>query len=78
MPVAAPLAPSPIPAAPKVTPTFTSPHTVHWVVGPADRNKYEPRFKLADKDQDGFVSGLEIKDIFLQSGLPPPILAHIW
>jgi len=73
-----PMAPSPIPAAPKPTPTFTSIHTVHWVVGPGDRSKYEPRFRLADKDQDGFVSGVEIKDIFLQSGIPPPILAHIW
>ncbi|CAB3379125.1 Hypothetical predicted protein [Cloeon dipterum] len=68
----------PVPAVPKATPTFTSAHTVHWVVGPSERAKYEPRFKLADKDMDGFVSGAEIKDIFLQSGVPPPILAHIW
>lgn len=27
---------------------------------------------------DGFVSGLEIKDVFLQSGLPQAVLAHIW
>ncbi|XP_059473451.1 epidermal growth factor receptor substrate 15-like 1 isoform X2 [Neocloeon triangulifer] len=79
MPNAPPnLVPAPIQAAPKPTPTFTSPHTVHWVVGPGDRAKYEPRFKLADKDQDGFVSGAEIKDIFLQSGVPPQLLAHIW
>jgi epidermal growth factor receptor substrate 15 len=29
-------------------------------------------------DRDGYVSGLEIKDVFLQSRLPQPILAHIW
>ena len=35
-------------------------------------------FIQADLDKDGFVSGLEIKDVFLQSRLPQPILAHIW
>lgn len=29
-------------------------------------------------DMDGFVSGSEIKDVFLQSGLPQGVLAHIW
>ena len=26
----------------------------------------------------GFVSGVEIKNVFLQTGLPQNILAHIW
>lgn len=74
-----PLAPSPVPAAvAPPAPQFTSTNTVHWVVSPEDRNRFEARFRLADKDKDGFVSGGEIKDIFLQSGVPPPLLAHIW
>ena len=35
-------------------------------------------FVAADLDKDGFVSGVEIKDLFLQSGVPQNILAHIW
>lgn len=31
-----------------------------------------------DKDNDGFVSGLDVKDTLLESGLPQPVLAHIW
>jgi epidermal growth factor receptor substrate 15 len=79
-----PLAPSPVPGAiaPGVVAppaqTYTSANTVHWVVSPEERKRCEARFTLADKDRDGFVSGVEIKDIFLQSGLSQPILAHIW
>ena len=35
-------------------------------------------FTDADLDHDQLVSGNEIKDIFLQSGLPQMVLAHIW
>lgn len=35
-------------------------------------------FTQADKDLDGFVSGLEVKDIFMQSNLNQKILAHVW
>ncbi|KAJ8306608.1 hypothetical protein KUTeg_017153 [Tegillarca granosa] len=35
-------------------------------------------FKKADLDMDGFVSGQEIRNIFLQSGLSNAVLAHIW
>jgi len=49
-----------------------------WVVNEAERTRYAAMFIQADLDKDGFVSGLEIKDVFLQSRLPQPILAHIW
>ncbi|XP_067893248.1 epidermal growth factor receptor substrate 15 isoform X2 [Heterodontus francisci] len=51
---------------------------VKWVVTPADKTKYDEIFMKTDKDQDGFVSGVEVKDIFLTTGLPPATLAHIW
>ena len=53
-------------------------HVVTWVVSDADKAKYGALFLQADMDRDGYVSGLEIKDVFLQSRLPQPILAHIW
>lgn len=49
-----------------------------WVVSIEDQIIAEKLFLQADMDRDGFVSGLEIKDVFLQSGLPHPVLAHIW
>ncbi|KMQ88971.1 epidermal growth factor receptor substrate 15-like 1 protein [Lasius niger] len=49
-----------------------------WVVSIEDQIVAEKLFLQADMDRDGFVSGLEIKDVFLQSGLPHPVLAHIW
>nr|CAG4638275.1 EOG090X01QX [Cyclestheria hislopi] len=49
-----------------------------WIVGESDRVKFDALFIQADLDKDGYVSGMEIKDVFLQSGLPQPVLAHIW
>lgn len=49
-----------------------------WVVNPSDKLKYDDMFRQADTDMDGYLNGAEIKDIFLQSGLPQLILAHIW
>ncbi|XP_067001966.2 epidermal growth factor receptor substrate 15-like 1 isoform X2 [Anabrus simplex] len=49
-----------------------------WVVTAEERIKYDTLFQQTDIDKDGFVSGLEIKDVFLQSGVPQSVLAHIW
>ncbi|XP_035913025.1 epidermal growth factor receptor substrate 15-like 1 isoform X5 [Anopheles stephensi] len=49
-----------------------------WVVSPLERCKYEEIFNKSDTDRDGLVSGLEIKDVFLQSGVAQNMLAHIW
>lgn len=51
---------------------------VNWVVSNEDQIAADKVFLQADMDMDGFVSGLEIKDVFLQSGLPQNVLAHIW
>lgn len=51
---------------------------IQWVVNPVDKMKFDQMFKTADTDMDGFVSGEEIRSIFLQSGLPNTTLAHIW
>lgn len=49
-----------------------------WVVSTEDQIAAEKLFLQADLDRDGFVSGSEIKDVFLQSGLSHTVLAHIW
>ena len=49
-----------------------------WVVSATDKANYDTMFRKADLDMDGFVSGQEIRDIFLQTGLPNNVLAHIW
>ncbi|XP_035384379.1 epidermal growth factor receptor substrate 15-like 1 isoform X3 [Electrophorus electricus] len=54
------------------------PVSANWVVPQEDRAQYEDIFELADSDFDGMVGGGEVKDIFMNSGLPQNVLAHIW
>jgi epidermal growth factor receptor substrate 15 len=49
-----------------------------WIVTAEDKTKYDVLFHQTDVDKDGYVSGLEIKDVFLRSGVPQAVLAHIW
>ncbi|XP_050440385.1 epidermal growth factor receptor substrate 15-like 1 isoform X2 [Adelges cooleyi] len=49
-----------------------------WVVTADDKSRYETMFLESDVDMDGFVSGPEIKDRFLKTGIHQSILAHIW
>ncbi|KTF95073.1 hypothetical protein cypCar_00046115, partial [Cyprinus carpio] len=53
-------------------------HSVNWVVPVADRGRYDDIFLKTDTDLDGFLSGQEVKEIFMQSGLSQNLLAHIW
>lgn len=52
--------------------------TSQWVVSPADKAKYDEVFNKTDGDMDGLVSGPEVRDIFLKTGLPSATLARIW
>ncbi|XP_048353662.1 epidermal growth factor receptor substrate 15-like 1 isoform X2 [Sphaerodactylus townsendi] len=49
-----------------------------WVVPMTDKARYDEIFLRTDLDLDGFVSGQEVKDIFVHSGLSQTLLAHIW
>lgn len=51
---------------------------VDWVVTASDLRRFEVMFRESDNDKDGLVSGLEVKNIFLKSGVSQKILAHIW
>lgn len=49
-----------------------------WVVTVMQKLRYDEIFEKSDQDHDGLVSGGEIKDVFLKSGLPTKVLADIW
>ncbi|XP_043645664.1 epidermal growth factor receptor substrate 15-like 1 isoform X2 [Drosophila teissieri] len=49
-----------------------------WVVTAAELKRFEEIFRQSDLDKDGLVSGLEVKDIFIKSGIPQRSLADIW
>ncbi|KAM6219582.1 epidermal growth factor receptor substrate 15-like 1 [Rhynchocyon petersi] len=51
---------------------------VSWVVPVADKMRFDEIFLKTDLDLDGYVSGQEVKDIFMHSGLNQSLLAHIW
>lgn len=61
-----------------IKPTQSVQPTVSWVVSTEEKSKSDALFVKSDVDKDGLVSGHEIKDVFLQSGLPQQVLAHIW
>ncbi|XP_054252096.1 epidermal growth factor receptor substrate 15-like 1 isoform X3 [Indicator indicator] len=52
--------------------------SVNWVVPVSEKVRYDEIFLKTDTDMDGFVSGQEVKDIFMHSGLSQNLLAHIW
>uniref|UniRef100_A0A1B6FIV6 Epidermal growth factor receptor substrate 15-like 1 n=1 Tax=Cuerna arida TaxID=1464854 RepID=A0A1B6FIV6_9HEMI len=71
-----PIAPviKPEPVKPPVPPLPQTP----WVVTAEERARYDVLFHQTDVDKDGYVSGHEIRDVFLQSGVPQGVLAQIW
>ncbi|XP_063238176.1 epidermal growth factor receptor substrate 15-like 1 isoform X2 [Bacillus rossius redtenbacheri] len=66
------------PAPADTKPPPPAPTAPQWVVSAEEKARYDILFHQTDVDKDGYVSGLEIKDVFLQSGVPQPVLAHIW
>ncbi|XP_023162573.2 epidermal growth factor receptor substrate 15-like 1 isoform X2 [Drosophila hydei] len=62
----------PIGAPPSVT------ANADWVVSAVELLRFEEIFRQSDLDKDGLVSGLEVKDIFIKSGIPQRSLADIW
>merc|ERR1712130_580423 len=71
------MAPTLSPSPSTLNPT-SAVQAVPWVVNAGDRLRYKALFEQTDNDKDGFISGVEIKNVFLQTGLPQNILAHIW
>ncbi|KFM70235.1 hypothetical protein X975_27218, partial [Stegodyphus mimosarum] len=48
-----------------------------WKVRPEAKMKYDEKFYQL-KPINGYITGEQAKNLFLMSGLPPQILAHIW
>ncbi|RWS31493.1 hypothetical protein B4U80_12908 [Leptotrombidium deliense] len=53
---------------------------IAWVVSALDKATFDEVFQALDTDVDGFVSGSdpEVKSMFIRTGLPQNVLAHIW
>lgn len=66
------------PSIPPSKPVQSVQPTIPWVVSAEEKGKSDALFLKSDIDKDGFVSGGEIKDVFLRSGVPQQVLAHIW
>ncbi|XP_072018783.1 intersectin-1-like isoform X2 [Amphiura filiformis] len=48
-----------------------------WRIAPEDRAKHDAQF-FQLKPIAGFITGEQARGFFLQSGLPQPVLGHIW
>lgn len=68
----------PLPIASWTDSTIIKPASQDWVVSHIDKARFDAMFMKSDLDHDGLVSGGEIKDVFLQSGIPNMCLAQIW
>lgn len=44
----------------------------------SDKAKYDELFQTLDNDFDGYVTGSDVKNTLVQSGLQQNVLAHIW
>lgn len=68
-----PMPGSPLTSSPQHAPPVPS---VPWVV--TDKTMYDSLFMKLDTDHDSFVTGTDVRDTFLQSGLQQQVLALIW
>ena len=48
-----------------------------WVITPQERARHMDQFSTTNP-VDGFITGAQAKGFFMQSGLPPMVLAQIW
>uniref|UniRef100_A0A8C6V048 Intersectin 2b n=1 Tax=Neogobius melanostomus TaxID=47308 RepID=A0A8C6V048_9GOBI len=48
-----------------------------WAITPDERDKHDKKFDTLSPSM-GYISGEQAKKFFLQSGLPPAVLAEIW
>lgn len=49
-----------------------------WAIPQQAKLKYTQLFNSNDRNRTGFLSGLQCRDILMQSGLPRNVLADIW
>ncbi|XP_069000257.1 intersectin-1 isoform X2 [Embiotoca jacksoni] len=56
--------------------TFTGPDV--FLISADERAKHDQQFHSLSPTAGGYITGDQARNFFLQSGLPPPILAQIW
>ncbi|XP_044069693.1 intersectin-1 isoform X6 [Siniperca chuatsi] len=56
--------------------TFAGPDV--FLISVDERAKYDQQFHSLSPTAGGYITGDQARNFFLQSGLPPPILAQIW
>ncbi|XP_059179911.1 intersectin-1 isoform X3 [Centropristis striata] len=56
--------------------TFTGPDV--FLISVDERAKHDQQFLSLSPTAGGYITGDQARNFFLQSGLPPPILAQIW
>ncbi|XP_054874444.1 intersectin-1 isoform X5 [Amphiprion ocellaris] len=56
--------------------TFTGPDV--FLISVDERAKHDQQFHSLSPTAGGYITGDQARNFFLQSGLPPPILAQIW
>ncbi|CAF0953237.1 unnamed protein product [Rotaria magnacalcarata] len=50
----------------------------NWIVSAEEKQKFDILFQQIDLDKDGFITGGDVFQTFLASGLPNFVLSHIW
>ncbi|XP_071393167.1 intersectin-1 [Centroberyx affinis] len=58
--------------------TFTGPVSDVFLISVDERAKHDQQFHSLAPTAAGYITGDQARNFFLQSGLPPPILAQIW
>lgn len=58
--------------------TVTSNPLPDWAITETEKTQYSALFAKLDQDLDGLVTGSEVRDFFLNSGLHQSVLAKIW
>ena len=49
-----------------------------WAVPIVNRSRYETTFNATDVSRSGFMTGVQARNVLVQSGLPQNLLAQIW
>ncbi|KAJ3159018.1 hypothetical protein HK101_001159, partial [Irineochytrium annulatum] len=49
-----------------------------WAIQPSEKAQYDTLFKVWDQSKSGYITGDRARQVFMQSGLPDNVLAHIW
>ncbi|XP_052830492.1 intersectin-1-like [Octopus bimaculoides] len=55
-----------------------SPAPSPWVITPQKKQQFVQMFATQDRNQQGYIMGVDARPLLLNSGLPQPILAQIW